>query len=122
MPSVGTGAMLANRKMIAIGVSGDGDTGAIGIGQFVHLMRRNLPIIYIIEDNGCYGLTKGQFSPTADLGSKAEERRRQRPAADRHLPPGDRARRVVRGALVLRRQEAAAGDPQGGARATAARR
>jgi 2-oxoglutarate ferredoxin oxidoreductase subunit beta len=70
MPSVGTGAMLANQKLIAIGVSGDGDTGAIGIGQFVHLMRRNLPIIYIIEDNGCYGLTKGQFSPTADLGSK----------------------------------------------------
>src|SRR5919109_2210802 len=70
MPSVGTGAMLANRKLIAIGVSGDGDTGAIGIGQFVHLMRRNVPIIYIIEDNGCYGLTKGQFSPTADLGSK----------------------------------------------------
>src|SRR6516225_3633047 len=69
MPSVGTGAILGNRKLIAIGVSGDGDTGAIGIGQFVHLMRRNLPIIYIIEDNGCYGLTKGQFSPTADLGS-----------------------------------------------------
>jgi 2-oxoglutarate/2-oxoacid ferredoxin oxidoreductase subunit beta len=72
MPSVGTGAMLANRKLIAIGISGDGDTGAIGIGQFVHLMRRNLPIIYIIEDNGCYGLTKGQFSPTADVGSKAK--------------------------------------------------
>ena len=70
MPSVGTGALLANKKLIAIGISGDGDTGAIGIGQFVHLMRRNLPIIYIIEDNGCYGLTKGQFSPTADLGSK----------------------------------------------------
>jgi 2-oxoglutarate ferredoxin oxidoreductase subunit beta len=70
MPSVGTGAVLANRKLIAIGVSGDGDTGAIGIGQFVHLMRRNVPIIYIIEDNGCYGLTKGQFSPTADVGSK----------------------------------------------------
>ena len=70
MPSVGTGAMLANKKLIAIGISGDGDTGAIGIGQFVHLMRRNLPIVYIIEDNGCYGLTKGQFSPTADLGSK----------------------------------------------------
>src|SRR6188508_391478 len=69
MPSVGTGALLANRKMLAIGVSGDGDTGAIGIGQFVHLMRRNLPMVYIIEDNGCYGLTKGQFSPTADLGS-----------------------------------------------------
>lgn len=70
MPSVGTGALLANRHLIALGVSGDGDTGAIGIGQFVHLMRRNLPIVYIIEDNGCYGLTKGQFSPTADRGSK----------------------------------------------------
>src|SRR5260221_14418101 len=70
MPSVGTGAMLANSKLIAIGVSGGGDTRAIGIGQFAHLMRRNLPIIYIIEDNGCYGLSKGQFSPTADLGSK----------------------------------------------------
>src|SRR5215467_3820543 len=69
MPSVGTGAMLANQKLIAIGISGDGDTGAIGIGQFVHLMRRNLPLVYIIEDNGCYGLTKGQFSPTADVGS-----------------------------------------------------
>ena len=69
MPSVGTGALLANRTMVAIGVSGDGDTGAIGIGQFVHLMRRNVPLVYIIEDNGCYGLTKGQFSPTADLGS-----------------------------------------------------
>src|SRR6187402_1072 len=72
MPSVATGALLANSAMLGIGVSGDGDTGAIGIGQFVHLMRRNLPLIYIIEDNGCYGLTKGQFSPTADLGSKAK--------------------------------------------------
>src|SRR4249920_1119085 len=70
MPSIATGALLANASMLGIGVSGDGDTGAIGIGQFVHLMRRNLPLIYIIEDNGCYGLTKGQFSPTADVGSK----------------------------------------------------
>jgi 2-oxoglutarate ferredoxin oxidoreductase subunit beta len=70
MPSVSTGAMLANRNLIALGVSGDGDTASIGIGQFVHLMRRNLPIIYIIEDNGVYGLTKGQFSATADVGSK----------------------------------------------------
>ena len=69
MPSVATGALLANQTLLAIGVSGDGDTGAIGIGQFVHLMRRNLPLVYIIEDNGCYGLTKGQFSPTADVGS-----------------------------------------------------
>src|SRR5947208_6758879 len=70
MPSVATGAVLANRGLMALGVSGDGDTASIGIGQFVHLMRRNLPIIYIIEDNGVYGLTKGQFSATADLGSK----------------------------------------------------
>jgi 2-oxoglutarate/2-oxoacid ferredoxin oxidoreductase subunit beta len=70
MPSVATGAVLANRTLLALGVSGDGDTASIGMGQFVHLMRRNLPIIYIIEDNGVYGLTKGQFSATADLGSK----------------------------------------------------
>ena len=70
MPSVATGAVLANRTLMALGVSGDGDTASIGVGQFVHLMRRNLPIIYIIEDNGVYGLTKGQFSATADVGSK----------------------------------------------------
>ena len=69
MPSVATGAVLANQGLMALGVSGDGDTASIGIGQFVHLMRRNLPIIYIIEDNGVYGLTKGQFSATADVGS-----------------------------------------------------
>jgi 2-oxoglutarate/2-oxoacid ferredoxin oxidoreductase subunit beta len=70
MPAVATGAVLANKHLQAIGVSGDGDTGAIGAGQFVHLMRRNVPIIYIVENNGCYGLTKGQLSPTADVGSK----------------------------------------------------
>ncbi len=69
MPSVATGALLANRTMKALGVSGDGDTASIGMGQFVHMMRRNIPIIYIIEDNGVYGLTKGQFSATADIGS-----------------------------------------------------
>jgi len=70
MPSVATGALLANKTMLGIGVSGDGDTASIGMGQFVHLMRRNLNMIYIIEDNGVYGLTKGQFSATADQGSK----------------------------------------------------
>jgi 2-oxoglutarate/2-oxoacid ferredoxin oxidoreductase subunit beta len=70
MPSVTTGAVLANTKMVALGVSGDGDSASIGIGQFIHLMRRNLPMIYIIEDNGVYGLTKGQFSATADIGSR----------------------------------------------------
>jgi 2-oxoglutarate ferredoxin oxidoreductase subunit beta len=70
MPAVGTGVMLANRNLVAIGVSGDGDTASIGTGQFVHLLRRNIPLIYIVENNGVYGLTKGQFSATADLGSK----------------------------------------------------
>ncbi len=69
MPSVATGALLANKSLMALGVTGDGDTVSIGVGQFVHLMRRNLPIIYVLEDNGVYGLTKGQFSATADLGS-----------------------------------------------------
>src|SRR6202000_935259 len=65
-----SGRLLGNHKMKAVGVSGDGDTVSIGMGQFVHLLRRNLPMIYIIENNGVYGLTKGQFSATADLGSK----------------------------------------------------
>jgi 2-oxoglutarate ferredoxin oxidoreductase subunit beta len=69
MPSVASGAVLANRTLLALGVSGDGDTASIGVGQFVHLMRRNLPIVYVIENNGVYGLTKGQFSATADPGS-----------------------------------------------------
>ncbi|MGE5323123.1 MAG: 2-oxoacid:ferredoxin oxidoreductase subunit beta [Actinomycetota bacterium] len=70
MPSIATGVALSNHKLMLLGVSGDGDTASIGIGQFVHLMRRNLPLIYIIEDNGVYGLTKGQFSATADIGAK----------------------------------------------------
>ncbi|MSO19565.1 MAG: 2-oxoacid:ferredoxin oxidoreductase subunit beta [Acidobacteria bacterium] len=70
MPSVATGTMLANKTLKAIGISGDGDTASIGMGQFVHLMRRNVPLIYVIEDNGVYGLTKGQFSATADRGSR----------------------------------------------------
>ncbi|HKB71925.1 MAG TPA: 2-oxoacid:ferredoxin oxidoreductase subunit beta [Thermoanaerobaculia bacterium] len=70
MPAVGSGVMLANRTLLAIGVSGDGDTASIGAGQFVHLLRRNIPMIYVVENNGVYGLTKGQFSATADLGSK----------------------------------------------------
>jgi 2-oxoglutarate ferredoxin oxidoreductase subunit beta len=70
MPPVATGALLANRTLLGLGVTGDGDTASIGIGHFMHLLRRNLPMIYVIEDNGVYGLTKGQFSATADLGSK----------------------------------------------------
>jgi len=70
MPAVATGALLANGSLLTIGVSGDGDTASIGAGQFMHLLRRNIPMIYIVENNGVYGLTKGQFSATADQGSK----------------------------------------------------
>jgi 2-oxoglutarate/2-oxoacid ferredoxin oxidoreductase subunit beta len=70
MPSVATGANLANRDLIYLGVSGDGDTASIGMGQFVHVIRRNLNMVYIVMNNGCYGLTKGQDSATADAGSK----------------------------------------------------
>jgi len=69
MPALTTGAQLANRQLIMLGVSGDGDTASIGLGQFMHMIRRNVDCTYIIEDNGTYGLTKGQFSATADLGS-----------------------------------------------------
>ncbi len=69
MPAIATGALLANRTLLALGVSGDGDSMSIGMGQFAHLMRRNLPMVYVIEDNGVYGLTKGQFSATAERGS-----------------------------------------------------
>jgi 2-oxoglutarate/2-oxoacid ferredoxin oxidoreductase subunit beta len=70
MPAVATGAILANHTLVGIGVSGDGDTASIGLGQFMHMVRRNIPLVYIIENNGVYGLTKGQFSATADEGSK----------------------------------------------------
>jgi 2-oxoglutarate ferredoxin oxidoreductase subunit beta len=73
MPSVATGVKLANRHLNVIGVSGDGDTASIGMGQFVHLVRRNTDMIYIIENNGVYGLTKGQFSATADMGTQQKK-------------------------------------------------
>jgi 2-oxoglutarate ferredoxin oxidoreductase subunit beta len=83
MPSLATGAMAANRHLIAIGVSGDGDTGSIGLGQFKHMVRRNVPIVYIVENNGVYGLTKGQFSATADMGQELKY------AGVNELPPID---------------------------------
>jgi 2-oxoglutarate ferredoxin oxidoreductase subunit beta len=72
MPSVATGANMANKELIYLGVSGDGDTASIGMGQFVHVIRRNLKMIYIVMNNGCYGLTKGQDSATADNGSRSK--------------------------------------------------
>ena len=83
MPSVVTGATVANRSLLALAVSGDGDTGSIGLGQFKHLLRRNVPMVYIVENNGVYGLTKGQFSATADLGQKLKY------AGVNELPPID---------------------------------
>jgi len=72
MPSVLTGANLANRELIYLGVSGDGDSASIGLGQFAHVMRRGVNMTYIVENNGVYGLTKGQFSATSDRGSKSK--------------------------------------------------
>jgi 2-oxoglutarate/2-oxoacid ferredoxin oxidoreductase subunit beta len=83
MPAIATGALLANRTLLGLGVTGDGDTASIGIGQFMHLVRRNVPMIYVIEDNGVYGLTKGQFSATADVGST------RKGGAANDLPPFD---------------------------------
>jgi len=73
MPSVATGASVANRELYLLGVSGDGDSLSIGLGQFAHAIRRNLNMVYVLENNGVYGLTKGQFSASADVGSKARK-------------------------------------------------
>ncbi len=83
MPAVATGAVVANRNLTVIGVSGDGDTASIGTGQFKHAVRRNVPMVYIVENNGVYGLTKGQFSATADLGQRLKY------AGVNNLPPLD---------------------------------
>ena len=100
MPSVATGALTANAKLLCVGISGDGDTANIGIGQFKHICRRNLPIVYIIEDNGCYGLTKGQFSATADLHAHL-----RRPSGEQNeTPPFDLcAEAIVGGASFVAR-------------------
>ena len=83
MPSIGTGALMANHTLKAMGVSGDGDTASIGLGQFKHLLRRNVRMVYIVENNGVYGLTKGQFSATADEGQELKY------AGRNELPPID---------------------------------
>ena len=83
MPSIATGALIANHSLRGIGVSGDGDTASIGMGQFKHMMRRNVRMVYIVENNGVYGLTKGQFSATADEGQQLKY------AGTNELPPID---------------------------------
>lgn len=95
MPSVATGAHIANRSLRAIAVSGDGDTGSIGLGQFKHVIRRNVPMVYIIENNGVYGLTKGQFSATADEGQTLKY------YGKNELPPIDLALEAIVGGATF---------------------
>jgi 2-oxoglutarate ferredoxin oxidoreductase subunit beta len=98
MPSVATGAHVANRSLKSVAVSGDGDTGSIGLGQFKHIIRRNVPMVYIIENNGVYGLTKGQFSATADEGQELKYYGRN------EMPPIDLAlEAIVSGATFVAR-------------------
>ena len=97
MPSVATGAMVANSKLLCIGVSGDGDTANIGMGQFKHVCRRNVQVVYLIENNGCYGLTKGQFSATADLNQHL-----RRPTGETNdLPPFDLCEEAIVGGATF---------------------
>ena len=105
MPSVATGAITANRSLIGLAVSGDGDTGSIGFGQFKHMVRRNVPMVYVVENNGVYGLTKGQFSATADIGQKLKY------AGLNELPPIDLcAEAIISGCTFVARSFA--GDPK----------
>lgn len=98
MPSVATGVNLANRDLKIVAVSGDGDTGSIGFGQYKHLLRRNIPMVYIIENNGVYGLTKGQFSATADEGQQLKY------YGKNELPPIDLAlEAIISGATFVAR-------------------
>ena len=114
MPSIATGANAANRELTYIGISGDGDSLSIGIGQLVHAIRRNLDMLYVIENNGVYGLTKGQFSASADVGSKSK-----RGEANQFSPIDPVSLALELGATLrrpqlLRRQGAAGPHPQGG--------
>ena len=113
MPALVTGANAANRDIIYIGVSGDGDSLSIGLGQLCHAIRRNVNVLYVLENNGVYGLTKGQFSASADPGLAQQEGGSEHDGGDRRLPAGADARRDVRGAQLLGRQGAARADHQG---------
>lgn len=105
MPSIATGAVLSNPDLHAIGMSGDGDTANIGLGQFKHLVRRNVPMVYIVANNGVYGLTKGQFSATADQGLELKRE------GQNELPPVDIClEALVGGATFVARSFA--GDPR----------
>ncbi len=117
MPSVLTGANLANRDLIYLGVSGDGDSASIGLGQFAHSMRRGVNMVYIVENNGVYGLTKGQFSATSDKGAKSKRGVVNSDEAIDLVEMALAAWRDVRGAQLFRRQGAIGAADRGGAEA-----
>jgi hypothetical protein len=117
MPSVLTGANLANRDLIYLGVSGDGDSASIGIGQFAHCIRRGVNMVYIVENNGVYGLTKGQFSATADKGSKTRKGPANTDSPIDMIGLALTARRELCRAQLLRRQAPAGAADQGRDRA-----
>ena len=121
MPSVLTGANLANRDLIYLGISGDGDSASIGLGQFAHCLRRAVNMVYIVENNGVYGLTKGQFSATADKGSKARRGAVNTDSPIDLVALALAARRVICRPQLLRRQGAAGAADQGGDRAPGGR-
>ena len=119
MPSVLTGANLANRDLIYLGVSGDGDSASIGLGQFAHSIRRGVNMSYIVENNGVYGLTKGQFSATSDKGSKSKKGVENTESRHRSRRARPATRRDLCRPLVLGRQGSARAADQG--RAVASR-
>ena len=106
MPSVTTGANMVNKDLVYLGVSGDGDSASIGIGQFIHAIRRNLNMVYIIENNGVYGLTKGQYSATVQKASKKESGA-ERAAPHRYVQTRHQSRMRIRRTVLLRCEEAA---------------
>ena len=102
MPAIATGANAANRDLIYIGISGDGDSLSIGLGQLCHAIRRNVRMVYVIENNGVYGLTKGQFSASADIGSKSKRGEPNRLGPIDPVRLGSGVGRDVRRAELLR--------------------
>ena len=120
MPAIAAGAAAANRSLTYIGISGDGDSLSIGLGQLSHAIRRNLNMLYVIENNGVYGLTKGQFSASADVGLEEQEGRGQPDGAHRPGDAGAGPGRQLRRPQLLGRQAAAGAAAEGGADATRA--
>ena len=117
-PAIATGANAANRELTYIGISGDGDSLSIGLGHMCHAIRRNVNMLYVIENNGVYGLTKGQFSASADVGSKSKRGEANRMAPIDPAMLALEHRRHFCGAQLLRRQGTAGADSESRHRAS----